>query len=188
MGWQSDFRSDLQRYLDQGATPARALLTQQGLWAILEYRLARAARRAPLMAPVFMAWQKCVEAITGISISHGARIGPGLWITHFGGIVVHSSAVIGDDCHLCQGATIGRGEGSGGYGAPVIGNGVYVGPNAAVLGKITVGDGVRIGANSVVTEDVPAGSHAWPAPVVVTPTPEAPTLEAPEAPIGPGGR
>jgi serine O-acetyltransferase len=60
----------------------------------------------------------------------------------------------------------------------VIGNGVYVGPNSAVLGKITVGDGAKIGANSVVTQDVPAHSHVWPAPVVITPAEGAPADHA----------
>lgn len=174
MGWLSDFRCDLQRYVDDGLTPGRALLTQQGLWATLEYRLARVARRLPLMGSVFVAWQKCVEATTGISIGHGATIGPGLWITHFGGIIVQDEAVIGRGCHLCQGVTLGRGHGSGGYGAPVLGDDVYVGPSAAVLGKITVGDGAMIGANSVVTRDVPEGAQVWPAPVVIAPADGAP--------------
>ncbi len=126
MGWLSDFKCDLQRYLDDGLTPGRALLTQQGLWASLEYRLAREGRKLPLMGPVFVASQKLVETVTGISIGHGATIGPGLWITHFGGIIVHDTAVLGGGCHLCQGVTFGRGYGSGGYGAPVIGDDVYV--------------------------------------------------------------
>jgi serine O-acetyltransferase len=168
MRWVNDFKCDLQRYLDDGLTPGRALLTQQGLWATLEYRLARDGRKLPLMGPVFVASQKVVEAVTGISIGHGATIGPGLWITHFGGIVVYDTAVLGDGCHLCQGATVGRGNGTGDC-APVIGDDVYVGPNAAVLGKITVGDGARIGANSVVTEDVPSNAEVWPAPVVLSP-------------------
>jgi serine O-acetyltransferase len=178
MGWLSDFRCDLQRYVDDGLTPGRALLTQQGLWATLEYRLARVARDFPLMRPFFAAWQKCVEVVTGISIGHGATIGPGLWITRFGGIIVHDDAVIGRRCHLCQGATVG-------HGAPVIGDDVYVGPHAIVLGRVTVGDGARIGANSVVTRDVPGHSHVWPAPSIVAPAVDVPADRATAERAGP---
>jgi serine O-acetyltransferase len=167
MGWLADFRCDLQRYVDDGLTPWRAVLTQQGAWASLEYRLARALRHRPLMGPAFVVSQKLIEATTGISLGHGATIGPGLWITHLSGVIVQDQAVIGNDCHLCQGATVGRGDGTGGYGAPVIGDRVYVGPHVALLGKITVGDDVRVNANSVVTADIPDGSAVWPAPAVV---------------------
>jgi len=168
MGWLADFKQDVQRCVDGGcSTPAIALLTQQGLWALLEYRLARVARRWPLMGPVFAAWQKAVEATTGISLGHGASIGPGLLIGHFGQIIVHDEAVLGSHCHLCQGVTIGRGVCREGYGVPVIGNGVYVGPNAVVLGSILVGDGARIAANTIVTETVAEDAFVHPAPPVV---------------------
>ena len=167
MGWLADFRQDVQRYVDDGCTPVKALLTQQGLWALLEYRVARVARRLPMAGPVFCAWQKLVEATTGISLGHGARIGPGLWIGHFGHIIVHDQAVLGGRCHVCQGVTIGRGVSCEGYGVPVIGDGVYIGPNATVLGNITIGDRARIAANTVVTESVPADAYVHPAPVAV---------------------
>jgi len=170
MGWLADFKQDLQRYVDDGCTPAKALLTQQGLWALLEYRLARVARRLPLLGPVFVGWQKAVEAVTGISLGHGAAIGPGLWIGHFGQIIVHDAAVLGSHCHLCQGVTIGRGVSREGYGVPVIGDDVYVGPNAVVLGKIRVGNGARIAANTIVTETVADGAFVHPAPAVVETT------------------
>lgn len=170
MGWLADFRCDVQRYVDDGLTPWRAVLTQQGAWATLEYRLARALRHRPFMGPAFVVWQKCIEATTGISLGHGATIGPGLLITHLSGVIVQDDAVLGRDCHLCQGATIGRGHGTGGYGAPVVGDRVYVGPHVALLGKIAVGNDVRVSANSVVTTDVPEGSSVRPAPAVVTPT------------------
>ena len=173
MGWFKDFKSDLQRYVDDGLTPGRALLTQQGLWATLEYRLARGARDLPLAGPAFAASQKLVEAVTGISISHHATIGPGLWITHFGGIIVYDTAVLGERCHLCQGVTIGRLCGNNGNGAPVIGDDAYVGPNAAVLGSVAIGDGAHIGANSVVMCDVPAHAEVWPVPVTVMGTDES---------------
>jgi serine O-acetyltransferase len=167
MSWLGDFKQDLERYVADGCTPVKALLTQQGLWALLEYRLARQARHKPFMGPVFVAWQKAVEAVTGISLGHGATIGPGLWIGHFGHIIVHDAAVLGSHCHLCQGVTIGRGVCREGYGVPTIGDDVYVGPNAVVLGGIHVGDGARIAANTVVTESVADHAFVHPAAAVI---------------------
>jgi serine O-acetyltransferase len=84
-------------------------------------------------------------------------IGPGLFIAH-GSTTTLAAERIGSNCYVHQGVTIGwdyRGERS-----PVIGDGVFIGTGAAVLGAVTVGDGARIGANAVVLQDVPAGATA----------------------------
>jgi serine O-acetyltransferase len=86
-----------------------------------------------------------------------ADIGAGLFIAH-GGTTTLAAERIGSNCYVHQGVTIGwdyRGE-----RAPVIGDGVFIGTGAAILGAITVGDGARIGANAVVLHDVPAGATA----------------------------
>jgi serine O-acetyltransferase len=91
----------------------------------------------------------------GIDIPHTTRIGPGFYIGHFGTIVVSDQAVIGRNCNISPGVTIGavfRGPRSG---APVIGDNVYLGPGSKVVGKVTIGSNVAIGANCVVTRDVP---------------------------------
>ena len=76
------------------------------------------------------------------------------------GIFVSKGAVIGKNCTVFQQVTIGSNaiEGSKSYGAPVIGDNVYIGAGAKIIGGVTVGDNVRIGANCVVTESVPADS------------------------------
>lgn len=95
--------------------------------------------------------------ITGSDIHLHARIGERLSLPHPNGVVVHGDAVIGDDCMIMQQVTIGQlADG----GAPRLGNRVYVGAGAKVLGPIIIGDGARIGANSVVLIDVPAGVTA----------------------------
>lgn len=83
------------------------------------------------------------------------KIGKGFYIGHFGTIVVHSSAVIGDNVNISQGVTIGATNRGNRQGIPTIGNQVYIGPGAKIIGKITVGNNVAIGANAVVTKDVP---------------------------------
>ncbi len=94
----------------------------------------------------------------GISISSRSKVGAGLYIGHFGGIVVNHGAVIGDNCNLQQGVTLGKANRGARVGAPVIGNNVFIGAGAKIIGRIHVGDGAAIGANAVVTKDVPAGA------------------------------
>jgi serine O-acetyltransferase len=97
-----------------------------------------------------------VEAVTHIELPSQAAIGPGLFLPHAGYVIVASNAIIGRHCTLTQGVTIGhRGGGRGAsLVSPVIGNRVYVGPGAAILGPVNVGDDVLIGANAVVIDSV----------------------------------
>ena len=91
----------------------------------------------------------------GIELPRGTKVGEGLYIGHFGGIIISGGAVIGRNCNISQGVTIGvagRGEKRG---IPIIGDGIYIGAGAKVIGKIRVGNNVAIGANAVVTKDVP---------------------------------
>lgn len=93
----------------------------------------------------------------GLSIPLGV-FAQGLSIAHTHGIVVNGSAKVGTDCRIHQGVTIGAIKGS----APVIGDNVFIGPNAVVLGPITVGDGAHISAGVVLTSSLPAGAVAYP--------------------------
>lgn len=92
----------------------------------------------------------------GIDISRDARIGAGLYIGHFGGIVVNAAVAIGNNCNLSHGVTLGRINRGDRAGCPTIGDDVYIGPGAKILGRISIGDRAAIGANAVVIEDVPA--------------------------------
>lgn len=90
----------------------------------------------------------------GFDISYRTTIGPGFYIGHFGGVVIHGDTVIGSNCNISQGITIGiltRGKNAG---IPTIGDRVFIGPGALVLGGITIGNDVLIGANAVINFDV----------------------------------
>lgn len=88
-------------------------------------------------------------------LPHTVNVGQKLVLGYGGlGIVIHNNAVIGNNVHIDQHVTIG-GNGTE-YGVPVIGNNVYIGAGAKVLGPVNIGDGSVIGANSVVTRDVPS--------------------------------
>ncbi len=93
--------------------------------------------------------------LTGIEIHPGAVIGEGLFIDHGMGVVIGETAVIGDDCHLLQGVTLGGTSTKRVKRHPTLGNNVTVGAGAILLGAITVGDHARIGAGSVVVSNVP---------------------------------
>jgi serine O-acetyltransferase len=90
--------------------------------------------------------------ITQSDIHPQATLGRNLMLPHPNGVVIHEDAVIGDDCMIMQQVTVGMiGDGQ----VPKIGNKVYIGAGAKIIGLVSVGDNARIGANAVVTEDVP---------------------------------
>lgn len=94
----------------------------------------------------------------GIDIPYNTEIGPGLYIGHFGGIVVNWQARIGKNCNLNHDVTIGVTYGGKSPGVPIIGDNVYLGPGSKIIGGITIGKHCAIGANSVVTKDMPDGA------------------------------
>ncbi len=92
---------------------------------------------------------------TGIEIHPGAKIGKGLFIDHGMGVVVGETAVIGDNCLLYQGVTLGGTGKDKGKRHPTLGNNVLVGSGAKVLGPFKVGNNVKIAANAVVLSAIP---------------------------------
>jgi serine O-acetyltransferase len=96
----------------------------------------------------------------GIELPYSAKVGRRLVIEHQGCIVIHGDSVIGDDCIIRQGVTLGNRSLDARFDAPVLGNRVNVGAGAKILGKVRLGDGCNIGANAVVLCDVPAGATA----------------------------
>jgi len=103
----------------------------------------------------------------GISISSRTQIGDGFYIGHYGCIIVSYKAIIGKNCNISQGVTIGVSNRGSRAGCPVIGDNVYIGPGAKIFGAIIIGDNVAIGANAVVTRDVPSNSVVVGAPAKV---------------------
>ena len=89
--------------------------------------------------------QKLVEIITGISLAAECEIGDGLYIGHYGCIIVAPESRIGHNCSLAQNVTIGVAGTGGERGAPVIGNRVFIGAHSVIVGRITVGDDAVVG-------------------------------------------
>jgi len=92
----------------------------------------------------------------GVEIHPGAAIGRRFFIDHGAGVIVGETTIIGDDCTLFQGVTLGGTGKEKGKRHPTLGNGVVVGAGAKILGNIEIGDRAKIGAGSVVVNAVPA--------------------------------
>ena len=101
---------------------------------------------------------RLTETLTGISIPKSVPVGPGLRIWHFGNIFVNAESVIGANCTLRQGVTIGNREDGG--PSPILEDDVELGAYAQVLGGVRIGRGAKVGAMSVVLRDVPPGAVA----------------------------
>jgi serine O-acetyltransferase len=117
----------------------------------------------------------------GIELYPLTYVGHRLSIIHQHGIIIHPKAVIGDDCLIRQGVTIGAAKPGGrGIRPPTIGNRVEIGAGAALVGQIVIGDDVMIGPNSVVMSNVPSGSIvAAPQARILTPPPRRATKAQP---------
>lgn len=93
--------------------------------------------------------------ITGVEIHPAAQIGKHFFIDHAMGVVIGETTIVGDNCVLYQGVTLGGTGNETGKRHPTLGNNVTVGTGAKVLGNIRIGNNVKIGGNSVVVKDVP---------------------------------
>lgn len=98
--------------------------------------------------------------LTGIEIHPGAVIGKRVFIDHGMGVVIGETAVIGDDCTLYHGVTLGGTSWNKGKRHPTLEQGVVIGAGAKVLGPITIGKNAKIGSNAVVVKDVPENATA----------------------------
>jgi serine acetyltransferase len=167
MSWLQLYRSDLARYKQYApsASSLKLLFVNQGLWALLQHRIASRVNNATLPSVIkrpclyaLTIWQKAVEILTGISISCEACIGPGFYIGHFGPIFIGRDAIIGAHCSISHGIAIGESGRGTQKGTPRLGDRVLIGANAILAGKLSVGDDAVIAPNSLVLYDVSESS------------------------------
>lgn len=154
------WRSDLYRNGNGSGlkTFIMLMLFRQGYRYMFFYRLSHTIKTSDSIIkyfyPVSFLFLRHYETKYLVHLESDTIVGPGMVIPHIGGIVVSPHAVIGSNCQLMQCVTIGFKPGDH-KGAPTIGNNVFIGPGAKVIGGIRIGNNVVIGANSVVTKDVP---------------------------------
>jgi serine O-acetyltransferase len=159
--WWKLLYQDYRRYRVAGHSALGTVFLAQGFWANCVHRafhaLITSLPRGPLRSVAKTAGafvQKAVEIATGICIPNKTEVGGGLYFPRFGAIIL-SHGSIGENCTIEQNVTLGiagRGEERG---HPTIGNRVFIGAGAMIVGKITVGDDAYIFPGSVVTRSVP---------------------------------
>lgn len=166
MGW-GDFaylaRSDLFRYTGKANLYLflKSILFNPGFKYTFFMRLCRYSQGKIFLLPAHIFAKLLYLHYTcslGISIPFNTEIGAGFYIGHFGCIVISDHVKIGSNCNISHGVTIGKANRGKKKGCPVIGNKVYIGPGAKVIGSIKVGNNVAIGANCVVVDDIPDNS------------------------------
>ena len=112
----------------------------------------------------------------GFQIYPETQIGEGLYLGHWGTLVINPKVIIGKNCNIAQGVTIAQANRGKHAGVPIIGDEVWIGPNAVVVGNISIGNNVLIAPNAYVNFDVPQNSIVIGNPAIIT-TNEKATLD-----------
>ena len=135
------------------------LTTYPGVHALILHRIAHFlwSIKLKLIARIF---SHLARILTGIEIHPGAQIGRRFFIDHGMGVVIGETAIIGDDCTLYHGVTLGGTTWKKGKRHPTLKNNVVIGAGAKVLGPITLGNNSKVGSNAVVVTDIPNDSTA----------------------------
>jgi len=135
------------------------LTTYPGVHALILHRLAHFlwSIKLKLIARIF---SHLARIFTGIEIHPGAQIGRRFFIDHGMGVVIGETAIIGDDCTLYHGVTLGGTTWKKGKRHPTLRDNVVIGAGAKVLGPITLGNNSKVGSNAVVVTDIPNDSTA----------------------------
>lgn len=151
-----DFLKAYMKYDPAAKSILEVALLYPGPKAIFCYRIANGFYRSNFF---FLArlFSEIGRLITGIEIHPGAQIGKRLIIDHGMGVVIGETSIVGDDCVIFHGVTLGGMDFQQKKRHPTLKDRVLVGTGAKVLGPITLEDDVHVGANSVVLKDVARG-------------------------------
>jgi serine O-acetyltransferase len=139
------------RYGKQDYAAMLKAAVADGTAAMVVYRLMQWSRRWRLVL-LELLFNKLNAVFCNCIIGRGAEFGPGFVMLHSTGTVIHGKVRGGEEVYLEHQVTIGGER----HGAPALGNNVYVGAGAKIIGPVLIGEGARIGANAVVVDDVPA--------------------------------
>ncbi len=161
-GFVSEIKDDIDAICEKdpaARSRAEVLCLYSGLHALMLYRVSHALHEKGYYFPARFISQGA-KFLTGIEIHPGATIGKGLFIDHGSGVVIGETAIVGDNCTLYQGVTLGGTGKDTGKRHPTLGNNVLVGAGAKLLGNFTIGDGAKIAAGAVVLQNVPENCTA----------------------------
>lgn len=155
-------KKDLRRYDVNLISAIPKALSKLGFLALINYRIGRYLR-LKVKVPLFkqLIWgltgftRLIVNILTGIDLPYSAKIEGGMKICHFGTIFISSKTIIGENCTIHQGVTIGKGGHNTESAEPILGNDVFIGVNATIIGPIKIGSRVRIGSNVCCFKNIP---------------------------------
>lgn len=170
----SFMKEDFKRWNIQTARDFLYFLVELGVWATALYRISRMLHliKIPIIniftKGIAFILMKFTEIFLGVALSAGNDIGPGFYIGHTGAVRIHPDVKIGKNFSLGPGVLIGT-RGGGKEGVATIGDNVYIGVGAKILGKVFIGDNARVGANAVVLEDIPTNATAVGMPARIIP-------------------
>lgn len=160
-------KEDIRRTYDfaRGSKLKKTLscLRSPGVHAVVVLRFGQWLRKKGLLlrillTPFYVVGHYFVATRWGIDIARDVKIGAGLYIGHFGGIIIGANVEMGINATISQGVTLGVAGQAEKRGSPRIGDNVYIAPGAKVFGQIQIGDNVKIGANAVIFKDIPSNS------------------------------
>ena len=162
MSLLGQIHKDYRRYRAGGASWFETIFLTQGFWATCVYRMSNHAHknisskviRKPTIF-ICVVIGKLIEIVTGICMPMQCEIGEGLEIPHFGTMFFPSRGGLGRNCSVAHGVTLGLAGQGEERGGPVIGDRVYIGPQAIIVGKITIGADVLVCPGAVVLKSVP---------------------------------
>lgn len=161
---KNDFTEDILRY---GGGSSRGMPAFQRFWR--KYHLCRFLPLKLIYAALFFFFRRINLCDFPLNIA----IGPGLYLGHPYCIVINPETVIGSYVNIAKGVTIGQTNRGRNQGSPIIGNNVWIGTNAVIVGKIKIGDDVLIAPNSYVTVDIPSHSVVYGNPCIIKVKPNA---------------
>lgn len=150
------YKEDISRY---GGKP--------GLYVTLFVFFFRKAQTAKHFVLIYKLGLYSLERLRLLEIPRTCKIGGGVFFAHFHCITINPKAVIGRNCTILKGVTIGMEMRGRRWGCPMIGDNVYIGINSTIVGNVTIGDDVLIAANSFVNCDIPSHSVVFGNPCVI---------------------
>lgn len=150
-------RDDLYRYAGKRGFKSffKTFFQQPGYRYIFYYRVARAYRKIPLLGFTLRFLLRRCSYRFNIQIPYQTNIDRGFYIGHFGTIIINDQTIIGKNCNVSAGVLIGQANRGEYKGTPVIGESVWIGANAIIIGKITIGNDVMIAPGAFVNFNVP---------------------------------
>lgn len=152
----NNFKYDIFRYYERFSLKViEKFLISRELKFIKSYREANKFSKYPLIGIMYRANHKRLSNKYCCSIPYSTKIGKGFYIGHLSNIIINPNVIIGNNVNIAQGVTIGQENRGKRKGTPTIGNEVWIGPNAVIVGKILIGNDVLIAQNSYVNFDVP---------------------------------